>query len=209
MSAAIVMPMANQIACRALTIRSGGRTVIRDFTWSHTPPGIVWVTGSNGSGKSSLLQVVAGWRRPASGDAVWTSDARARLRYYAPSMQAPPALRVREFLAFVEQRNHKPNSLTGIYPAPVSDHALFGKLSTGESKRLLLWALLGHGDGPLVLDEPYEHLSRDVKSLLTTILQQRAQQQIVVVATNQDVPPGVHDCTLDVGDEQVQVQRAN
>ncbi|HEY0672269.1 MAG TPA: ATP-binding cassette domain-containing protein [Longimicrobiales bacterium] len=194
------------LTCHELTIRSGKRVVVDSFTWACAPPGVVWVTGSNGSGKSSLLQVIAGWRKAAAGSICWMDGAVAQLRYHAPALTAPPALQVGQFTGFATR--HAPvdhAAIDALYPPGVGNRALFGRLSTGEAKRLLLWALLRNGDGALVLDEPYEHLARDAKAALTAILRDRAARRLVIVATNQDVSAGEHDTTLHVDDARIRM----
>lgn len=209
MSATIVSESVHVLSCEELTIHSGGRVVVDRFSWAHSPPGVVWVSGANGSGKSSLLQVIAGWRKPSSGRVAWARSATDQLRYLAPAMQAPPALRVGDFVRFVRQFTPVPDEPTdGIYPEHVTDHAVFGRLSTGEAKRLLLWAALRHGHGPLILDEPYEHLARDAKAHLTEILRARAAHRLVMVATNQDMPLRPRELLLHVDDARIEVQRA-
>lgn len=196
--------MSATLTCHDLTIRNGKRVVVDSFTWACAPPGVIWVTGSNGSGKSSLLQVIAGWRRAAAGTIRWADGAAAQLRYHAPALTAPPSLQVGHFAGFVTRHALTDHAaIHALYPRSVGDHALFGKLSTGEAKRLLLWALLCNGDGPLVLDEPYEHLARDAKAALTAVLRDRATRQLVIVATNQDVSAGEHDTTLHVDDARI------
>jgi macrolide transport system ATP-binding/permease protein len=198
------------LSCHELVIRNGARVVIERFSWSHSPPGAVWVTGSNGSGKSSLLQVIAGWRRPTAGLVQWRSGASTDLRYLTPGMMAPGALRVGDFVHFAGQyAGAYDQAVDELYPPQVAERISFGKLSTGEAKRLLLWALLSHGNGPLVLDEPYEHLAPDAKRTLTTILRQRAVSRLVMVATNQEVPPAPGDALLHVDGTRVEVQHAS
>lgn len=196
------------VACTELTIRSRGRVVVERFSWGHQPPGVVWVTGSNGSGKSSLLQVIAGWRKADAGTVRWARGADASLRYLNPEMAAPAALRVGEFVRFVEQvQSAQSEQLDELYPPHVPDDAAFGRLSTGEAKRLLLWALLSHGDGPLLLDEPYEHLAHDAKATLTALLRERARFRFVMVATNQEVAQEPADVLLHVNDARIEVSR--
>jgi ATPase subunit of ABC transporter with duplicated ATPase domains len=178
--------------------------VLRDFTWVHSPPGIAWLIGANGSGKSSLLRALAGWQRPTSGRITWSHAVRSH-RYYAPVMQAPPEMRVGDFIEFIE-RIEAESSVLGVdalLPVRVESAQRFGRLSTGEAKRLLLWALLRSGDGALLLDEPYEHLSREAKVVLTEVLRARAESRVVIVATNQEVASTVNEVTLTMEEETV------
>jgi ABC-type transport system involved in cytochrome c biogenesis ATPase subunit len=186
-----------RVMCSDVSLRNGRDLVLRNFSWAHSPPGIGWLIGANGSGKSSLLRALAGWQRPARGGITW-SQAVCSYRYYAPVMQAPPEVRVGDFIEFIK-RIETDSSVLGIdalLSVGTEEAQRFGRLSTGEAKRLLLWALLRSGDGALLLDEPYEHLSREGKVVLTEVLRARAESRVVIVATNQDVETAANDVVM-------------
>lgn len=196
------------LTCRDLFLRNGRREIVRSFTWRHAAGGIAWLVGSNGSGKSSLLRVFAGWQRASGGSIEWTGLTEGRVRYFNPNMHAAPELRVDHLIAFVEQAGpavEEPAHLDELYPSSADEANRFGQLSTGESKRLLLWSFLRAGNGPFVLDEPYEHLSREAKAALTRQLQHLATSTLVIVATNQDVPPGAFDSLLSLDGTTVNI----
>ena len=189
------------VSVRALEIRAGrGRVLVSEFSWQHDAGAIAWLTGENGTGKSSLLRVLAGCRRPTSGAVSWR-DNNNRIGYYTPAMQVATDLRVRDWVDLVESCSTvmKPNDTVAQLRPRVSDDRRFRELSTGEAKRFLIWALLLPMRGPLILDEPYEHLSREAKGALTEVLRLVAVTDVVVVATNQDVPlaPGEQLLSLD------------
>lgn len=78
-----------------------------------------------------------------------------------------------------------------------------GSLSTGEEKRLLLGSILARGRDFLLLDEPYEHLSREARCELGHELARLARQSVVVIATNQDLPEGVDGPVLRLSGKEV------
>jgi ATPase subunit of ABC transporter with duplicated ATPase domains len=124
-------------------------------------------------------------------------------------MSAPGDLRVSDFVELIDAvgiHEGDTGDLQKIFPAAPDLRRSFGSLSTGEAKRLLLWGLLRANRGPLVLDEPYEHLSRDAKAALTDILRARAERNTVVVATNQDVPERAGDDILLLEDDRIEVR---
>src|SRR3954469_2501613 len=55
------------LAADAVAVRRGRRVLLRDVALALSPGGAVHVAGANGSGKTSLLPVVAGLLEPAAG----------------------------------------------------------------------------------------------------------------------------------------------
>jgi ABC-type transport system involved in cytochrome c biogenesis ATPase subunit len=198
-----------RIVCNKLSIRVD-RSLLSGFSWEHRPGRIAWLVGSNGSGKSSLLRVLAGWHRPASGTIHWSGVTAAKVRYFNPAMSAGGDLRIADFVATIASLAPPSNDarVAALYPDTITASKRFGQLSTGEAKRVLLWALLLSGTGPLILDEPYEHISRDAKALLTEILRTRAVRDVVIIATNQDVPEQSGDSILMFDSDRIEVSRA-
>ena len=203
--------MTHHVNCQDLTIRNGRRTVLDSFSWSGHPGGITWLVGGNGAGKSSLLRVLAGWQTPAAGSVNWVGLGNARICHLTPAMGAAPDLRVSDFVRFIHDTSVSDAIdvyLQALMPGSADLTRRFGTLSTGEAKRLLLWGMLQQPSGPLVLDEPYEHLSRDAKAALTDILRRRSVRNVVIVATNQDVPDAESDSTLTFNGERIEVGHA-
>ena len=71
-------------ACPVLTVtslevRRGGIGLLRDLSFELSPGQTALVTGANGSGKTSLLRVLAGLAVPAAGRIDWRGSALHRL----------------------------------------------------------------------------------------------------------------------------------
>jgi ATPase subunit of ABC transporter with duplicated ATPase domains len=192
------------IVCDSVEIMVSNRRLVRNFTWSRGPGGVSWFVGSNGSGKSSLLRVLAGWQRPSSGNIKWEGVKNQTVSFFNPEMHAPPDLIIADYIRFIKRRTGGAGA-EALFPGTVDSHVRFSTLSTGEAKRLLLWGLLNVGHAPLVLDEPYEHLSRDAKVALTAGLRERALTSVVLIATNQDVPFEAGDSVLTFENDFIEV----
>jgi ABC-type multidrug transport system ATPase subunit len=176
-----VMPT---VAVEELSVFRNGGPVIDALDWRVEPGRIAWVVGENGSGKSTLLSVLAGRLRPDGGAVrLNPTPEPGSVVWYHPHMAPPPETRVADWHRFIAQL--APPGATPTLEPELRPRQRLGAVSTGEQRRLLLDALLRHHAGVYLLDEPYEHLSPQAKSVLTQRLQQRAQESVVIVATNQ------------------------
>ena len=175
-----------------LEVVVGRRVLAGPLSLVHTPGTILWILGENGAGKSSLLRVLA--RRAKHRGRLVLSPPPDDLRsiaYYAPVMRFPTGITVADWLT-LHRRQQPDDGVEGVAALlPENAHGAVNKLSTGEAKRLQLWALLRTSRPYYFLDEPFEHLSPAGKQSLKHILARHARESVVVIATNQDVPSDV------------------
>lgn len=204
-----IIGQSSTLSVDGLTISSRRGTLVSSFTWRVCDGHVSWLIGENGTGKSSLLRTIAGWQRPQSGRLAWNGVASDSVHYYSPSMFIPPDVRVRDWVDYVKAIMPSvplDDRVDRLYPLSAAPARRFGDLSTGESKRLMLWALLRPQRGPIIFDEPYEHLSREAKRCMTDILRQIACKSIVIVATNQDIPLASREKLLILDGTRIEVE---
>ena len=86
----------------------GGRTVFAGLAFAVGPGEALILRGANGSGKSSLLRLMAGLSRPLEGTIAWQSESvsddpeahNARLHYIGHADPVKPVLTVAENIRF-------------------------------------------------------------------------------------------------------------
>lgn len=171
----------------------GSNRVVTGLSLELVPGRIFWVVGPNGSGKSSLLRVIVGLDLPRRGAVI---HAGRKPRYLHSEMALPATSTVGSWDQLVRTagRTRGAAPVTPLWP-DVEPGRRIRRLSTGQRKRLLLDAVLRQ-PGPLVLDEPFEHLSPGAKEDLRKLLQERAVEEVVAVATNQHTPRECGDAAL-------------
>jgi ABC-type multidrug transport system ATPase subunit len=147
------------LAARALTITRGRRIVLRDVDLTVRAGDVVHVAGENGSGKTSLLRVLAGLARPRDGEL-----RREGAAAFVPErVQLAPALRPLEWLGAMRRlRGLNPVDWpaaaveSGLDPAKLERPA--ASLSKGMLQRVALLEALHAKPALLLLDEPFSGL---------------------------------------------------
>ena len=179
----------------ALTCERGDRVVFADLDFSLARGEALVLSGANGSGKSSLLRLMAGLARPVAGRIVWdgtdiAQDPAAhagRLHYLGHLDAVKPALTVAENLRFwadLRGGGTVEPALAGFGIDHLADTpARF--LSAGQRRRLALARTLAAPAGLWLLDEPTVALDADgVTAVHRAIAAHRAAGGCCVVSTN-------------------------
>ncbi len=147
-----------------ITIRRGGRAVVRDVSFEAAAGEIVAVIGPNGAGKSSLLEGIVG-ELPFEGSVAFGGHPlrrlgdRARLLSWMPDEAEPPAeLSVASIADFALRSGARDPALERSLRHRLGLEALLsargGELSRGEKRRVSLFAALCGARPLAVLDEP-------------------------------------------------------
>lgn len=189
-------PEANLLAAQALGCRRGRRWLFKGLNLQLLPGSITWLRGRNGSGKTSLLRILAGLSAPAEGvvqrptGAVATGGGPGVL-YIGHTNALKDDLTLAEAVAFLGQ-------LQGLDDAPRRAHAALDRLglasrrdapvrtlSQGQRRRGAL-ARLALDDAPAawILDEPYDALDQDSVQLLSALVQAHAARGGAVLLTS-------------------------
>ena len=185
---------------RGLVCVRSDRVVFSDLDFGLASGGALVLRGPNGSGKTSLLRLIAGLLRPAAGGFFWEGaavieapeDHRARLHYVGHSDALKPAFTVAENLAFwAALRGNAGGEGAALARFGLSSLADFpaGLLSAGQQRRLAL-ARLAASAAPLwLLDEPTVVLDREASgALFELIAGHREGGGMVIAATHVELP---------------------
>jgi ATP-binding cassette subfamily F protein uup len=160
-----------------LSLRLGSREVLHDLTWRLGPGDRVAVVGVNGSGKTSLIRLLAGELEPSAGRIERGSTVRIG-HLSQDTVEIPGHMRVLESLE--EVRGHAVLSDgEEITAAMLCDRFGFrgekartpvADLSGGERRRLALMRVLMGEPNVLLLDEPTNDLDIDTLTALEDLL---------------------------------------
>jgi len=159
----------------------GDRVVFEGLSFQLEDGGVVELRGSNGSGKSSLLRMMAGLLPPADGTLAWNGafiggdmDAhRARINYVGHLDGVKGMLTVAENLEFWtafrsggnSDREHYAHALAAFKIANLAEVPA-RYLSAGQRRRVALARLLVSSAPVWLLDEPATALDADAQVAL-------------------------------------------
>ena len=139
------------------------------------------IVGANGTGKSTLLDIIAGRRAPTSG--VVEHGPTVRLGYYdQQGADLDPTMRARDAVAGPTRQASVDESLLleRFWFDRDAQWAPIGTLSGGERRRLQLLLVLAERPNVLLLDEPTNDLDLDTLRVLEDFLEDWPGALVVV-----------------------------
>jgi heme exporter protein A len=192
-------PGAGLLSARALACRRGRRLLFRGLDLRLAPGSITWLRGRNGSGKTSLLRILAGLSAPAEGEVQWNDQplAQAGAAAHAGTVYIGHANALKDdltlaeavaFLARLQALGEPPQraraALARLGLASRSD-APVRTLSQGQRRRGALARLaLDEQPRTWLLDEPYDALDQDSVALLSGLIEAHARRGGAVLLTS-------------------------
>lgn len=183
------------LAARGLACTRGRRQLFCGLDIDLPPSRMVWLHGRNGSGKTSLLRILAGLSSPAEGAVTWNGQplglARADLHYIAHTNALNDDLTLTEALTFLAQ-------LQGLADGVARSRAALDRmglasrrdapvrtLSQGQRRRGALARLaLDEAPRSWLLDEPFDALDSDSAASLAMLIQAHAARGGAVLLTS-------------------------
>lgn len=161
---------------------------------------VLLLEGSNGSGKTSLLRILCGFREADAGELRWCGKPIDESGYYADMAYVGHADGTKKELTVLENlRFALALSLPGHYSIDQAlqmvqlagyDDNRVQTLSAGQKRRLSLARLLITHNILWILDEPFTSLDRQGIELMETLIAAHVSQGGMVILTSH------HDLTL-------------
>lgn len=161
---------------------------VKDFSFEQQEFQKIGIVGETGSGKSTLMKMIAGLVQPDSG-AVYFKDKRVigpdeqlipghkSIAYLSQHFELRNHYRVEELLSYANTLPE--DAAADLYKVCRIDHLLARRtdqLSGGEKQRIALARLLIMAPQLLLLDEPYSNLDLGHKNILKSVIRDLSEQ---------------------------------
>jgi len=175
-----------------------------DFTLENNQ--VLLLEGKNGSGKTSLLRILCGFREQDDGEIFWCgnairdSDFLAQMAYVGHLDGVKKELTVREnlqtSLALSQPGRYSLDQALDKVHLTGYDNSLVQSLSAGQKRRLSLARLLITRNILWILDEPFTSLDKDGIKLIESLMHEHVSAGGMIILTSH------HDLALHEADVQ-------
>ena len=154
----------------------GGKTIIRDFSYTVLRDDRVGIIGKNGAGKSTLLNMIAGALSPDTGSVDFGGT--VKIGYFTQEgKELDPNQRpydyIHEIASSIQTKEGRITATQMMEKFLFSSDLQFstiGRLSGGERRRLYLLGILMSAPNILLLDEPTNDLDVETLTILEDYL---------------------------------------
>jgi len=154
------------------------KKIINDFSYTFKRSDRIGLAGKNGTGKSTLLNIITGFLDPEKGK-VSTGETTQYGYYKQGGLAFNEKDRVidivtaeAEYIKMADGQTISASQLLTLFLFPIKkQHGMVEKLSGGEKKRLHLMKVLMQNPNFLILDEPTNDLDIDTLNVLEEFLE--------------------------------------
>jgi ATP-binding cassette subfamily F protein uup len=154
-----------------------GKPIINDFSYIFKKGDRIGVAGKNGTGKSTLLNIITGALKPDNGKVnvgettVFGYYRQGGLEFKDDERVIDVVKNIAEYITMADGKNLTASQvLTHFLFPPAKQYGMVSKLSGGEKKRLQLMRVLMKNPNYLILDEPTNDLDIDTLNVLEDFL---------------------------------------
>ena len=196
----------SRLQCSDISCVRDDRVLFEELYFELNSGQVLLLEGENGSGKTSLLRILCGFREPDAGHVLWCGNAINDSQYYENMAYVGHLNGVKKELTALE--NLKVSlalSQAGQYSIPQAlakvqladfDDALVQTLSAGQQRRLSLARLLITYNSLWILDEPFTSLDIQGITLIESLMAEHCKNGGMIVLTSH------HDIALPSVDVQ-------
>ncbi|MEI5905666.1 ABC transporter ATP-binding protein [Bacillus spongiae] len=164
--------------------------VLRDITFTIEESQIIAILGGNGTGKSTILRIIAGLERPSSGHVMYTKQ-HIRIGYVSDRFPKHLRFTPSEYLFYMGKisgesaeylKKKIPYLLHRFQLDEVNNHRI-AELSKGNIQKVSIIQAMIQKNDLLIMDEPISGLDLQAQEELLKVLKEMKEQGTTVLLT--------------------------
>ena len=163
-----------------ISLNFHNRVVLNELSFSFENNGLYAIVGSNGSGKTSLLKIIAKIINPSNGRVI--NDLKTI--YIDNECTVFDKLSILDNLRIINDDTNKITSILSLVGLDNLNNTNVSTLSSGEKIRLSIARAIVSNNDVILLDEPFSHLDDENKKILEEILKKISKERIIIFSTN-------------------------
>ena len=188
----------SKLSVNNLSCQKGYNLLFEDLSFELNSGEVMRISGQNGSGKTSLLKIIAGLNKPELGSIVFGQSKSNSKKYqienlylghYAALSSDLSCIENLEYLTNLSTENITPNFHNALNKVGLKnyEHELAGNLSAGQKRRIALSLLFISQSKVWLLDEPFTALDLNgIKIIESQIEKHCASGGLCILTTHQD-----------------------
>lgn len=171
-----------------LTVRYGKQTVIDRLNFDFPEGSVIAITGASGIGKTTLLNVIAGFLKPQGGALL--SDHRAPAYIFQEPRLFPWMTALENVTAVCNDSQRAEALLSRLLPDPDAKNKYPSELSGGMKQRVSIARALAYDSDLLLMDEPFKGLDPDTRREVCDFVFEETRGKTVLMVTHdrEDLP---------------------
>ena len=198
--ATIPVSKIEQLSCRNLCKKWDERLVFTKLNFEFNSGELTVITGGNGTGKSSLLNIIQGLSSPTEGDIVLNgmesfstleeTNILDYLSVYSSEFHVFPGSVSKNInFTLFNKENYESNNLDSLNLNIALSHQIDGKatnISQGQKQKILLMRSLSQEKDIYLFDEPTGNLDRNSTELFLNEVEKLVNEEKIVIVVTHD-----------------------
>jgi len=157
------------------------KVVFHGLSFELPTKGLVVITGDSGIGKTSLLAMISGQKKPTKGNFFYPKSWKKNPPVYLEDqLYLVPSWHIHDFIVKPETNDY----LNQLGLPLHSRKKRFGELSGGQKIRVMVALFFSQPSACYLLDEPTHALDDELRMNMIEFLSKQATHQLIVVATH-------------------------
>lgn len=184
-----------ELSVRNLACFRNEQVLFKGLKFSLSPQNVLFLQGENGSGKTSLLRILCGFRLPDEGDISWGNQAISSVPEYLQNISfvghkngIKDELSVEENLNLMRSMatasDIKTESVLKQIGLLNKADVLSRQLSAGQKRKLALARLMMTENSFWILDEPFTSLDKASVVFFESLIKQHIQRGGMLILTS-------------------------